>query len=132
MDRVGHFEIPFADNQRATSFHAAVLRGQISDAPGEMTYSFVMTTPVDEYFPPREPGGINGGMYPRGDKGGRKSPVVVIEFESFEKQIADVERAGGSKVLGPQEIPHMGIDAQIKDREGNMVGPWQPLRHGTT
>jgi uncharacterized protein len=131
MDRVCHFEIPFADKKRATTFYQAVFGWQMSDAPGDMPYSFVITTPVDEQFAPRQPGGINGGMYPRGDEGGSQSPVVVIEVESCEKRIADVVRAGGSKVLGPHEIPNMGVYAQVKDSEGNIIGLWQPLRHAT-
>jgi hypothetical protein len=126
---VCHFEIPFVDKGRATRFYGDVFGWQISDAPGEMPYSFVITTPVDEHFMPRTPGGINGGMYPREDEGGSKSPVVVIEVASCETRIGDVERAGGSKVLGPHEIPNMGIYAQVKDSEGNIIGLWQPLRN---
>ena len=36
--------------------------------------------------------------------------------------------AGGSRVLGPTEIPNMGIYAQVKDTEDNIIGLWQPLR----
>lgn len=129
MDRVCHFEIPYEDKQRANSFYNSVFGWQISDGPGEMPYSFVFTTPVDEQFSPREPGGINGGMYPRGDEGGSKSPVIVIEVASCAGRIADVERAGGSRILGPHEIPNMGVYAQVKDTEGNIIGLWQPLNH---
>jgi len=30
-------------------------------------------------------------------------------------------------VVGPQEIPGMGIYAQVKDTEGNIIGLWQSL-----
>ena len=129
MDRVCHFEIPFADKGRATKFYQDVFGWQISDAPGDMPYSFAITTPVDEHFSPRAPSGINGGMYPRGDEGGSNSPVVVIEVESCQQRIGDVEKAGGVNVLGPSEIPNMGIYAQVKDSEGNVIGLWQPLRN---
>ncbi|MBM4075230.1 MAG: VOC family protein [Planctomycetes bacterium] len=128
MDRVCHFEVPFDNKERATKFYRDVFGWQISDAPGGMPYSFAITTPVDEQFNPREPGGINGGMYARGDEGGSKSPVVVIEVESCERRMNDVEKAGGSKVLGPHEIPNMGIYAQVKDSEGNIIGLWQQLK----
>ena len=29
--------------------------------------------------------------------------------------------------MGPAEIPGMGIYAQVKDPEGNIIGLWQPL-----
>jgi predicted enzyme related to lactoylglutathione lyase len=127
MDRVCHFEIPYADKIRVEKFYQDVFGWQIFPAPIEIPYSFVMTTPVDEQFRPTQPGGINGGMYPRSDEGGSKSPVVVIEVESCERRIADVEAAGGAKVTGPVEIPNMGIYAQVKDSEDNIIGLWQPL-----
>ena len=127
MDRVCHFEIPYSDRSRAEKFYQGVFGWQISAGPGDMPYSFAITTPVGENFHPTQPGGINGGMYPRGDEGGSKSPVVVIEVESCEGRLADVEAAGGSKVVGPVEIPNMGIYAQVKDSEDNIIGLWQPL-----
>lgn len=127
MDRVCHFEIPYSEKHRVETFYKSVFGWEISDAPTEHPYSFALTTPVNDQFRPTEPGGINGGMYPRGDEGGSTSPVVVIEVESCEQRIADVEKAGGSKVMGPAEIPHMGIYAQVKDSEGNIIGLWQPL-----
>ena len=92
-----------------------------------MEYSFVITTPVDESRSPQEPGGINGGMYQRGDQGS-KTPVVVIEVESCEQRVKDVTIAGGSEVMGPMQIGDMGIYAQVKDTEGNIIGLWQPLK----
>ncbi len=127
MDRVCHFEIPYSDKERAEKFYRDVFGWQITAAPTEHPYSFAITTPVDEQFKPSEPGGINGGMYQRGDEGGSCSPVVVIEVDSTEQRIADIEAAGGANVMGPVEIPGMGIYAQVKDSEENIIGLWQPL-----
>ena len=128
MDRVCRFEIPYSDKARASAFYQNVFGWQINDAPGEMPYSFAVTTPVNEQMRPKEAGGINGGLYRRGDaEGGSASPVVVIEVDSCEQRIADVEKAGGSNVIGPTEIPGMGIYAQVKDPEDNIIGLWQPL-----
>ncbi len=131
MDRVCHFEIPFADQGRAAKFYQDVFGWQISPTPGDMPYWFAITTPVDDQFQPQQSGGINGGMYPRGDEGGSKTPVVVIEVDSCEQRIKDVEAAGGSKVLGPTEISGMGMYAQVKDSEDNIIGLWQPLPHSS-
>lgn len=128
MDRVCHFEVPYADKTRMEKFYSAVFGWQFMPAPGEMPYTFVFTTEVDEAFMPKQPGGINGGSYPRGEGGGANSPVIVIEVESCEQRVRDVEAAGGSLVLGPNEIGGMGIYAQVKDSEGNTIGLWQPLR----
>ncbi|MDH3717673.1 MAG: VOC family protein [Planctomycetota bacterium] len=127
MDRVCHFEIPYADKNRAEKFYQEVFEWQIIPAPTEMPYAFAITTPVDDKFHPTQPGGINGGMYPRGDEGGSPTPVIVIEVESCEQRIADVAAAGGAQVMGPVEISNMGIYAQVKDSEDNIIGLWQPL-----
>ena len=57
--------------------------------------------------------------------------MVVIEVSSCEGRVADVEAAGGERVMGPGEIPNMGIYAQVKDPEGNIIGLWQPLQPGS-
>ena len=130
MDRVCHFEIPYGDKDRASKFYQDVFGWQIADVPMEMPYSFVITTEVDEQSCPKEPGGINGGMYQRDDEGGSRTPVVVIEVESCEQRVADVEAAGGAKVVGPVQVGDIGIYAQVKDPEDNIVGLWQPLGKG--
>ncbi|MFO0923746.1 MAG: VOC family protein [Pirellulales bacterium] len=129
MDRVCHFEVPYSDKLRMEEFYSKVFGWKFMQAPGEMPYSFIFTTEVDEQFMPKNPGGINGGSYPRGEQegGGSSSPVIVIEVASCQERIDQVVAAGGSKVLGPHEIPGMGIYGQVKDSEGNIIGMWQPL-----
>ena len=51
----------------------------------------------------------------------------MIEVPSCEERVGDVEAAGGERLMGPAEIPGMGIYAQVKDPEGNIIGLWQPL-----
>lgn len=126
MDRVCHFEVPYEDKARMEKFYSEVFKWQFHDTPGEMPYTFIFTTEVNEQFMPQQPGGINGGSYPRGDCGSR-SPVVVIEVDSCEQRVKDVQAAGGSLVLGPNNAGGMGIYAQVKDVEGNIIGLWQPL-----
>ena len=53
--------------------------------------------------------------------------MVVIEVASCSQRTADVEAAGGSCVVNPTEISDLGIYAQVKDPEGNIIGLWQPL-----
>ena len=127
MDRVCHFEVPYSDKQRMEKFYSSVFGWQFMNAPGEMPYTFVITTEVDESFTPKRPGGINGGSYPRGEGGGTDSPVIVMEVDSTEQRIKDVVAAGGEAILGPHTIEGMGIYGQVKDTEGNIVGLWQPL-----
>ncbi len=130
MDRVCHFEIPYSDKGRSEKFYQEVFGWKIEPAPGDSPYSFAITTAVNEQFKPTEPGGINGGMYERCDEGASKTPVVVIEVDSCEQRMKDVENAGGSAVVGPAPIGDMGIYAQVKDSEDNIIGLWQPLTPG--
>ena len=79
---------------------------------------------------PKNAGGINGGSYPRGEGGASKSPVVVIEVESCARRAQEVVDAGGAIVIGPHEVGGIGIYAQVKDSEDNIIGLWQPLSQG--
>lgn len=128
MDRVCHFEIPYSDKNRVSEFYQKVFGWQIEHME-EMPYSFAITTPIGEDMQPQQAGGINGGMYERGAEGSQ-TPVVVMEVDSCEKRVKDVEAAGGSTVMAVQQIGDMGIYAQVKDSEENIVGLWQPLKHG--
>jgi predicted enzyme related to lactoylglutathione lyase len=129
MDRVCHFEVPYSDKSRMEAFYGNVFGWQFMPVPGDTPYSFVITTEVDENFTPKNPGGVNGGSYPRGNEGegGSSSPVIVIEVAACQQRIDEVVAAGGAKVLGPNVISGMGIYAQVKDPEGNIIGLWQPL-----
>ena len=94
-----------------------------------MPYTFIFTTDVDETMMPKAAGGINGGSYPRGDEGGSKNPVIVIEVASCEERVEQVKAAGGDVVIPPNPIPGMGVYAQVRDTEDNIIGLWQPA-HG--
>ncbi len=131
MDRVCHFEVPYSDKDRMESFYSGVFGWQFQPAPGDVPYNFAFTTEVDETFQPKKAGGINGGTYARPDDGSgvATSPVLVLEVESCEQRIRDVQAAGGSLVTGPHPVGDMGIYAQVKDPEDNIIGLWQSLPH---
>lgn len=131
MDRVCHFEVPYADKDRVSKFYQDVFGWHIQHME-EMPYSFAITTETDETMMPKQPGGINGGLYQRPQEGepASSTPVIVIEVESTEQRIKDVEAAGGSNVFGPHQVGDMGIYAQVKDSEDNIIGLWQPLPRG--
>jgi predicted enzyme related to lactoylglutathione lyase len=54
---------------------------------------------------------------------------VVIEVASCSERAQQAVAAGGTIVIGPHEISGMGIYAQVKDSEDNIIGLWQPLGH---
>ena len=97
-----------------------------------MDYSFAITTDTDDMMRPKQPGGINGGMYPRGDDGS-KTPVIVMQVDSCEQRLKDVQAAGGSVVVPLREVGEMGLYAQVKDTEGNPIaGAIVDLWHANT
>ena len=130
MDRVCHFEVPYEEKERMESFYSEVFGWQFFPSPGDMPYTFAITTEVDETFMPKNSGGINGGTYPRGtdEHTSSKSPVIVIEVESCEGKVAQVEAAGGSLVVPIVQVGDMGMYAQVKDSEDNIIGLWEPLQ----
>ena len=127
MDRVCHFEVPYDDKSRMQDFYSGVFGWQFMDAPGEMPYTFAITSELNEQMQIKEAGGINGGTYQRSDEGGSKSPVIVVEVESCEQKMKDIEAAGGKNLMGPHQVGDMGIYAQVMDTEENIIGLWQPL-----
>lgn len=130
MDRVCHFEVPYSDKERMEKFYSGVFGWQFMPAPGDMPYTFAITTEMDETMQIKAAGGINGGTYPRSDEGGATSPVIVIEVESCEQRIQDIEAAGGVALMPAQQVGDFGIYAQVKDTEDNIIGLWQPLNQG--
>ncbi len=130
MDRVCHFEVPYSDKSRMETFYSNVFGWQFQPAPGDVPYTFAFSTEVDENFCPKEPGGINGGTYERGEEGPSASPVLVLEVKSCEQRVKDVEAAGGSVVIPPNPVGDMGVYAQVKDTEDNIIGLWEPLPRG--
>ena len=119
--RVVHFEIPFDDGERASTFYSGAF-GWHLDAMPDMQYVLVTTGPSDQ-GPPSEPGFINGGMLARGEPVGR--PVLVVDVEDIDATLKEVERLGGSTVVGRQTVGDMGFSAYFTDSEGNLMGLWQ-------
>lgn len=87
-----------------------------------MDYTIVGTGPVSEDGMPTEPGFINGGMTQRGDL---TSPVVVIDVESIDDSLKQIESLGGKTVAGKSAVAEMGFAAYFTDPEGNVIGLWE-------
>jgi predicted enzyme related to lactoylglutathione lyase len=124
MRKVVHFEIPADDVERAKRFYGSIFGWGLQDYP-EMDYTFVVTTPVDETTQmPVEPGAINGGMFRR-SAGTPSTPVVMVDVESVDDALKQIEAAGGSVVQPRTELAGMGAFAYFTDPEGNTLGLWE-------
>jgi predicted enzyme related to lactoylglutathione lyase len=122
--KVVHFEIPFADGERARTFYREAFGWDLQSMP-EMGYTGVSTGPTGEDGMPTEPGYIGGGMFER--DGELTSPIITIDCDDIDTAIAQMEKAGGSVVRPPEPVGDFGRAAYFRDPEGNVVGLWQSL-----
>jgi hypothetical protein len=122
MDKVVHFEIPFDDGERATTFYRDAFGWQLNSMP-QFQYTLATTTPTDGEGNLTEPGGINGGMLHR--QGPITAPVITIGVEDIDDALARVEKLGGKVAIGRQPVGEMGFSAYVQDTEGNLIGLWQ-------
>ena len=117
--KVVHFEIPFDDKTRAMKFYSEMFDWKLTEMP-EMSYVMASSVPVDENQMPKEPGAINGGLFPRPKEA--PYPALYVGVESIDATLTKV-KAGGGKVVTPKTpIPGMGAYARIADTEGNIIG----------
>lgn len=122
MDKVIHFEVPFDDGERATTFYREAFGWELNSMP-QYRYSLVTTTPTDGRGMPAEPGGINGGMLHRQDP--ITAPVITIGVAGIETALARIEQLGGKVAIGRQPVGDMGFSAYFHDTEGNLIGLWE-------
>jgi uncharacterized protein len=120
--RVVHFEIPFDDGDRARGFYREAFGWDVQEMP-EMSYTMASSGPSGERGP-SEPGFINGGLYKR-DLGPASGPAIVIDVESIDSSLKQIERLGGSTVVSKEPVADMGFVAYFKDPEGNIIGLWE-------
>jgi predicted enzyme related to lactoylglutathione lyase len=90
--RVVHFEIPFADGERARSFYQSAFWWSLMPLT-EMSYTMVSTGPMTTQGP-TEPGYIGGGMMARTEH--FQGPVIIVDVDDIESALATVEQLGGA------------------------------------
>ena len=120
--RVVHFEVPYDDVDRATSFYRDLFGWQVQPMP-ELSYHLVSTGPGDDQGMPAEPGFINGGMF--ASQANIAQPVITIDVDDIDATLAEIESHGGSTVEKKMPVGEMGFAAYFKDCEGNLLGLWQ-------
>lgn len=120
-NRVVHFEIEAKDKERAKKFYTSAF-GWKMDQMDEKYGGYVVVNTGD----PKEPGGINGGIF-QVDKKELNSFRCIIAVDEINKAMEDV-KANGGKVLSekPDDIPGVGLYAKCEDTEGNLFGLLQP------
>jgi predicted enzyme related to lactoylglutathione lyase len=120
-NRIVHFEIEATDTQRAKKFYTEVF-GWKMDQKGEDMGNYIVISTGD----PKEPGGINGGMY-QGKTKELNAYSCVVAVDNIQSSM-DAVKAGGGKVLSekPDDIPGIGLYAKCEDTEGNRFTLLEP------
>lgn len=130
-NRVVHFEIEAEDKERAKKFYEEAFGWKMETQPEEYGGYVVVVT-----GDPKQPGGINGGIYQEKQKK-LNAFSCVVAVDDIDKAIADVKKAGGKvfsdnvtpegKKLGEKmDIPGVGIYVKCEDTEGNRFTLLQP------
>jgi hypothetical protein len=131
MDAVVHFEVPYDDAKRASTFYKAAFGWNASMLGDEMgNYVVVTTAESDAAGRPRQPGSINGGLFQRKSDWPDQHPSVVIAVGDIKDAMARVKRAGGEVLGEPMDIPGVGRYVSFRDTEGNRVSMLQPQPRG--
>jgi uncharacterized protein len=123
MNGVQHFDMPADDVERAKKFYSETFGWKIDKVP-EMPYWMAYTCEVDEKFMCTEPNTINGGFYKREEKSS-PTPVVVITVKDIDASLEKIKENGGEIFHEKVQVGDMGLYAQFKDPEGNIMGVWE-------
>jgi uncharacterized protein len=127
MNPVVHFEMPYDDRVRMSAFYERAFGWQ-TQALGEAMGNYVLATTTEtEEGRPKTPGAINGGFFAKKADLPAQHPSVVVAVDNINASIDKVQRAGGTVLGEPVEIPGVGKYVSFMDTEGNRVSMLQPL-----
>jgi predicted enzyme related to lactoylglutathione lyase len=127
-NRVVHFEIEATDRERAKTFYAQAFGWEMQQMGAEMSDYVVVET-----GDPKEPGGINGGIFvsPAGAAKELNAYSCVIGVDNIDQAMTNVKGAGGQVLDDKMDIPGIGTFARCKDTEGNIFTMLQALPRTT-
>jgi predicted enzyme related to lactoylglutathione lyase len=115
---VVHFEIPANDAERLSRFYTEVFGWKFEKAPiPGMEYWLISTGPRGK--------SVGGGMYTKMGEGDK--PRNFIAVEKLDAAIEKFKGAGGSEVVGKQEVPGQGWSFIGADPEGNVLALWEQM-----
>jgi predicted enzyme related to lactoylglutathione lyase len=131
MDPVVHFEMPYEDQSRMSRFYQQAFGWQTQSLGADMGDYVVATTTQTKEGRPTAPGAINGGFFPKKPDWPAQHPSVVVAVGNIHASIEKVQRAGGTVLGEPMEIPGVGKYVSFTDTEGNRVSMLEPLPRTT-
>jgi uncharacterized protein len=105
---VVHFEVGCKDLEKTTAFYTDLFGWSKTSVP----YASMLNTNV--------PGAISGQITSLGHEP-HQYVTFYIQVENITETLSKVEKAGGTKLVGPIPLPDKSQFAWFKDPEGNMV-----------
>jgi predicted enzyme related to lactoylglutathione lyase len=124
---VVHFEMPYKDSNRVSSFYARAFGWEMNNLGANMSeYVIATTTDVDANNMITKPGNINGGFFPLSENTAQY-PSVVIAVDDIRESMQKIKDAGGKMLGEPADIPGIGSYVSFVDSEGNRVSILQPI-----
>jgi predicted enzyme related to lactoylglutathione lyase len=127
MNPVVHFEMPYKDGERASEFYTKAFGWETRNLGKEMMdYITVDTSETDDKRMIKNPGMINGGLFPYKEDWPAQYPSIVIAVDDIDEHIKIVTDAGGEVLGHPVDIPGIGKYVSFLDTEGNRVSMLQP------
>jgi hypothetical protein len=127
MDGVVHFEMPYENRERMTTFYESAFGWETQVLGPEMwNYVVVTTTPTTPDRMPIHPGAINGGFHEKPADPAAHHPSLVIAVQDVHEAMQKITAAGGTLLTEPMDIPGIGQYVSFRDPEGNRVSILQP------
>ncbi len=127
MNPVVHFEMPYKDAKRASTFYRKTFGWKMMEFGPEMgNYITAVTTDSDDKGRPTKPGSINGGLFSKTGEQKDACPSVVIGVSDIHNHMKMVTAAGGTILGEAVQIPGVGWYVSFLDTEGNKVSLLQP------
>ena len=109
--QVVHFEVTGQDPDKLRSYYGQLFGWEFSETMGPTNYATV-----------QNPDGIGGGIggVPPGYPG---HVTFYVQVDNVGESLAQAEALGGSRMMGPDEVPGIGITiGLLSDPEGHVVG----------
>lgn len=114
-----HFEIPAQDVEKMSRFYSDVFGWKFTKAQmPEGEYWMISTGPRAK--------SVGGGMYRKTME--KETPRNYVAVDKMDKAIETFKSAGGTEVVGKQQVPDMGWSFIGMDPEGNLVGLYEAAR----
>ncbi|MBN2048073.1 MAG: VOC family protein [Anaerolineaceae bacterium] len=120
MSKVIHFEIPVDHPDQMVEFYSTVFDWKIQKWGGPMDYWLAEAGDESE-------SGIHGALTPRASK--EQSIAIIIRVPDVEAALKKAVELGAEVAMPPMEVPDVGLNAYIKDPDGNLIGMMQEFEH---